>query len=298
MDISSVNTLFSTGSFLQKNALRTSLDAQDSAAAASQTERKETPVQNLKARLKKIQDVRSEAISTRKALARARMALLKQQIEALQKLAGSGAISPHMIASLVRELKSLVAQYGGSDGSVSLPSTSSDGAVSAAPDASTEVAVAAIDPSAESVPSTDEVSVPDEAAVVAVAASSETSQPAATATTGSAIAATDGKSILAGRQGSADDANFFAEVKKLAQQLKMLLSMQRKPKNILEQQDLKKAQKEMEGLDEVIAKAEGSVANEAAEGQSISNELSSADAYSADGLAISVPDTPQISASA
>ncbi len=193
------------------------------------------------------------AAETRKAAARERMAQLKSQLEALLKYP-VGSVSPRFIAQLAKELKSLVAQYGGTG--VSIPSESSATAASQ-PDAD-----AAQDASAADGAAAEDAAAPTEAEIQGALAAAS----AATAATTDSKAAADGKAEArdspamperahARAAGNAADKEFFEEAKKLAKIIKALLTKSKEA----DAEDVKKAKKAIEDMDETIRKVESNV---------------------------------------
>ena len=238
------------------------------------------------------QDIRANSAQAKKNAAKMRMDMLKQQIEAMMKLAVTGKIDPATIARLAKELKSLVAEYGSAGGgasaagAISTPQAVVEGGAESTTEAtgelSAEAAAAGASPSVETV-----TSQPAEAAAAAAeagAAATEASAAAATATAASATAteasktaATEGKTQEAqeseGKQRSASspsasskssgdsgDAAFLAQAKELAQKIKMLLAISKQ--NEASERKLKEAQQAVEEIDPAISKAEGNMAAE------------------------------------
>lgn len=214
-------------------------------------------------------EINTQAVQDRKSAAKARMAELKQRIENMMRFAGIGKGNPRLVAELAKELKALVAQYGGSAGA---SMTASDNAsntsntsqsATAGPTGSEPASTAA--ELAESSTSVSEQTSSDEKTS---AAHSEPSGEKSTEKTGSQRA--DGTQSPAERRpggaGDAGDKEFFAEVKKLSNKLKQLLAMEnRQLKTEMDQRELRAAKKSLQDITEAVQKAEASVADEQAQ---------------------------------
>ncbi len=229
-------------------------------------------------RLSALESLRNmpSAAETGKAAAQARMAQLKSQLEALMKYS-MGSVNPRLIAQLAKELKSLVAQYGGTGISIpSVPSGSADSQASAD---------AAQGASATDGASTETAAAPSEAEIQSALATAS----AATTAAGSEAAADDktkaqtssaipGEMHAKGSANSADKA-FFEEAKKLAGLIKALL---KKGKEV-NAEDEKKAKQAIAEMDETIRKVESNVMD----GESSRVEFS----YEPSGAAVSVSES-------
>jgi len=245
-----------------------------------------------KGALSKLKNVNSDVASARKAAARMRIAQLKQQIEFLQKLAGSVEIPVHLINRLARELKSLVAMYGSSSGGgggstspvarqvsvATAESPTATGETPAEPGISTEptdiveaIAESVADPVAGPVPivnaGNETIEQAEEAPVNPFATTQsgvatlpdEQHQAEKNRTNISALS----ERIKAHQKNSEADALFFLEARRLAQMLKNILEVQKaRAKKLADQEEIKKARKALEDLDKAIAVAEKTAADE------------------------------------
>jgi hypothetical protein len=189
----------------------------------------------------RLNEIDTQAVQNRKSAAKARMAELKQRIDNMMRFSFIGKGNPRMVAELAKELKALVAQYGGSAGaamtaptSEAPPSNASDqtNAAQTIREQAQASAAAAADVAAQA---SDKASKDEQANKTPAEQSTEQNQRS------------DGtqKNTQAHRQsGDAGDKEFFAEVKKLSDKLKQLLAMEnRQLKTERDQQELREAKK-------------------------------------------------------
>ncbi|QZA77311.1 hypothetical protein K4H28_13625 [Deefgea tanakiae] len=214
---------------------------------------------------KQMQSQKTEMVSSRKQAAQARMAQLKAQIENALRFAHIGSGNPRMVAQLAKELKALVAQYGGSSGSVGnmvMPTVNGEQGNTAQATAATEQGA---EQSVDVAQMAEAAQVAAEATTAAASAEDAVAQDQAEEKTKDQLE-NNATTPNTSRQGDAGDKAFFALAKELAQKLKLLLAIEnQKIKTEADQKDAKIAKKEIEAVGEAIEKAEISVANEHAE---------------------------------
>ncbi len=218
--------------------------------------RKQMASQKEAERLSALESLRNmpSAAETRKAAAQARMAQLKSQLESLMKYS-MGSVNPRLIAQLAKELKSLVAQYGGTGVSIpSVPSASADSQTNAnaAQDAS-----AADDAPSETAAASSEAEIQSALAAASAAATAAGSEAAADDKTQARTSSAIPGEAHAKQSGNSADKAFFEEAKKLAGIIKALLKKGRE----VDAEDEKKAKKAIAEMDETIRKVESNVMN-------------------------------------
>ncbi|WP_348946515.1 hypothetical protein ABHF33_08240 [Chitinibacter sp. FCG-7] len=214
-------------------------------------------------------EINTQAVQDRKSAAKARMAELKQRIENMMRFAGIGKGNPRLVAELAKELKALVAQYGGSTGAaVGMPAsdnasnTSNPSQAATAGQTGSEQASAAAELAESATSASDKTSSDEKASAARTEPSAEkTDDPHQRG---------DGMQCSAERRpsgaGDAGDKEFFAEVKKLSSKLKQLLAMEnRQLKTEMDQRELRAAKKSIQDVAEAVQKAETSVADEQAQ---------------------------------
>jgi hypothetical protein len=233
----------------------------------AKTEKKSDPKSFTLDFFKQTQSNKTEVMSSRKQAAQSRIAQLKAQIENAMRFAHIGSGNPRMVAQLAKELKSLVAQYGGSSGSVGnigIPtiSSSEQGSTPQASSSATNNAEQSAEQSVDAAQVAEAAQVAAEATATA-ASVDEATQQDANNKNGEADEKPNASPQEASRHGNAGDQAFFALAKELAQKLKLLLAIENeKVKTEIEQKDAKTAKKEIEAVGEAIEKAEVSVTNE------------------------------------
>lgn len=187
---------------------------------------------------------RNEEISNRKSAAKARIAELKQRIENMMRFAHVGKGNPRIVADLAKELKTLIAQYGGSASAVSIPAMSNESSAS-----SSAADKAALSENGTDVESSGRTS---EESPAATQANNER-EPNARADSSPHNAI---NTSLKQQSGDAGDSAFFTEAKKLAQMLKQLLAIEnRKLKTEADQKELRAAKRAIDEVGEAMEKA-------------------------------------------
>ncbi|QLG89140.1 hypothetical protein HQ393_13300 [Chitinibacter bivalviorum] len=230
----------------------------------------------------RLNELNAQSIQNRKSAAQARIAELKLRIENMMRFASIGKGNPHMVVQLAKELKSLVAQYGGTGGSMmAMPTASGTASSSESSNASEDAASAQAQADAAQVA----------AQASAQAATSEKGTTDAESTPNDKPDAPAHQFNIGQQGGDAGDKAFFAEVKKLSNMLKQMLAMEnRKLKTEAEQHDFKVAKNSIREVEEAAVKAEANVAAEhahaAQEGGAIYN--ASGEASVSSGASISI----------
>ncbi len=212
---------------------------------------------------KQTQSNKTEVMSRRKQAAQSRIAQLKAQIENAMRFAHIGSGNPRMVAQLAKELKSLVAQYGGSSGSVGhigmqTISSSEQGTSSSATNNTEQSAEQSVD--AAQVAEAAQVAAE---ATAAASSADKAAQQESNDKNGETDEKTNASPLDTSRHGNTGDQAFFALAKELAQKLKFLLAIEnQKVKTEIAQKEAKIAKNELQAVDEAIKKAEVGVANE------------------------------------
>ena len=212
-------------------------------------------------------EIQKNSAQLKKKAALARMAQLKTQLEAMLKLAHTGAISPRLIAQMARELKSLVAQYGSANGGGSelrIPqfSVSGEGSAESAETVETVEASAEMAALAEEaeIAATETANVSETEIQAALAAAKEfENNPATKADETSDSDSVKQKTVQGVQDKSADmaaDSAFFKEAKRLAKIIKLLMDASKKAESEQEIKEEKNAKRDIKEMDETIAKVE------------------------------------------
>ncbi|WP_373973746.1 hypothetical protein NT239_08755 [Chitinibacter sp. SCUT-21] len=188
----------------------------------------ESPSHSLLGALK---ESNTQAGQSRKSAAKARMAELKQRLDNLLRFAGVGKGNPRIVAELAKELKALVAQYGGS--------TPGDAVASKLTLNTESQHDTAQNPQSETSSTETEGRNPEKSA-----------EQASTAPAHLAL-------HVAGRGRDPADQAFLSEAKQLASRIKQLLAQEnRKLKTEIDQHELKAAKKAITELDAALKEAE------------------------------------------